>query len=369
MELFDRVYSNLQSSRDKVLQGGINCIPMNFPRFSKEFPGIEQKTYAIVTANSKVGKTQITDYMFLYMPVLYAFAHPEQLNVKILYFTLEMSQEQKYIQFMSFLLYWLSHGKIRVEPKELRSVSKIVDEDVLRILNSDEYKIYFDFFERHVTFIDNIKNPFGIFKICKDYALANGKQHKKTITIKNNKTGEVQENVEIDDYYEPDNPDEYVIVILDHMALLTPENGQSLREAMVKLSYEYFVALRNKYHYIIAAVVQQAASQESTENFRLNQLKPSANGLGEAKILSRDCDIMFGLFSPFRHSIPIYEEYDITKFRDNIRFLEIIQAREGGGGCVCPLFFDGGVNFFAELPLPNDKKGLQIAYETIGKLR
>lgn len=369
MELFDRVYSNLQASRDKVLNGGINCIPMNFPRFRKEFPGIEQKTYAIVTANSKVGKTQITDYMFLYMPVLYAFEHQDQLNVKILYFTLEMSQEQKYIQFMSFLLYWLSHGKIRVEPKELRSVSKVVDEEVLRILNSDEYKIYFDFFERHVTFIDNIKNPFGIYKICRDYALANGKQHKKIVTIKNNKTGEVQENVEVDDYYEPDNPDEYVIVILDHMALLTPENGQSLREAMVKLSYEYFVALRNKYHYIIAAVVQQAASQESIENFRLNQLKPSANGLGEAKILSRDCDIMLGLFSPFRHSIPIYEDYDITIFRDNIRFLEIIQGREGGGGSVCPLFFDGGVNFFAELPLPSDKKGLQIAYETIGKLR
>ena len=42
----------------------------------------------------------------------------------------------------------------------------------------------------------------------------------------------------------------------------------------------------------------------------------------------------------------------------NIRFLEIIAGREGGGGNICPLLFDGGVNHFSELPLPNDVLGL-----------
>ena len=54
-----------------------------------------------VTASTKVGKTQITDALFVYNPVLYAFNHPEQIRLKIFYFTLEMSKEQKYTQLMS----------------------------------------------------------------------------------------------------------------------------------------------------------------------------------------------------------------------------------------------------------------------------
>ena len=76
-----------------------------------------------------------------------------------------------------------------------------------------------------------------------------------------------------------------------------------------------------------------------------------------------------GLFSPFRHEIPDYLGYDITKFRDNIRFLEILGGREGGGGTICPLYFDGAVNFFKELPLPENKEGMQKAYSILEKIR
>ena len=80
-------------------------------------------------------------------------------------------------------------------------------------------------------------------------------------------------------------------------------------------------------------------------------------------------NVILGLFSPFRHEIPDYLGYDVTFFKDNIRFLEILGGREGGAGTICPLYFDGAVNYFKELPLPNDNISLQKAKQLIHIIR
>lgn len=202
----------------------------------------------------------------------------------------------------------------------------------------------------------------------REYAKANGKQHTKILDKVDKLSGEVTQT-EVDDYYEPYDPDEYIIIIVDHMALLTAENGKNVRDAMIKLSSEYFVALRNKYRYIPVAIVQQAMAQESNENMKLNKLKPTLDGYGDAKVIARDADLILGLFSPYRHSIRDYEGYNIELFKDNIRFMELIAGREGGGGSICPLFFDGAVNYFRELPLPKDREGMEKAYQMLNRIR
>lgn len=202
----------------------------------------------------------------------------------------------------------------------------------------------------------------------RNYAKTHGTQHTKIVKLKDEKTGEEIEQ-EVDDYYEPYDPEEYVICTVDHLALLSPENGGNVRDAMVKFSSDYAITLRNKYKYILDLVIQQAAAQESLENFKNSKLKPTLDGYGDAKIVSRDADVIIGLFSPFRHAIATHEGYDITKFRDNIRFMELIAGREGGGGNVCPLLFDGGTNFFSELPLANDHNGIMQSLSMIDRIR
>jgi hypothetical protein len=75
------------------------------------------------------------------------------------------------------------------------------------------------------------------------------------------------------------------------------------------------------------------------------------------------------LQSPFRTKKTYYEGYDITKFKDNIRFLKILINRDGEQGGICPLFFDGAVCNFEELPRPDDSQGLARYYERIEKMR
>ena len=205
-----------------------------------------------------VHNTQITDFLFMYKTLLYAYENQSQIRLKIFYFSLEMSKEQKYQQMLCFILFVFSKGKIRIDSKNLRSTKNSVSQEVLDILKEPEYQNFFKFFEKTVVFIDDIRNPFGIYDFCRKYANLNGVQHKKTVKFTNNDNESYEQ--EIDDFYEPDDPEEYVEIIVDHMALLTSEKNGSIRDAMIKLSSEYFIKLRNKYNYIPIAIVQQAAA-------------------------------------------------------------------------------------------------------------
>lgn len=315
-------------------------------------------------------KTQIADWLFLYNTIRQVIDDDLKVKLKIFYFTLEMSKEQKMLSAFSNILY-VKEG-IRVSPKDLRSTKKdnILSEEILEIIQ--KYKPYFDKIEEIVEFIDDIRNPTGIYKFVREYANNNGTQHTKTVEFVNNATGEKFEKT-IDDYYEANNPEEYVMVFIDHISLISTEklDGRSLtlRESINHLSSYYLIKLRNKYGYIPVVIQQQAAAQESLDNFKLNKLKPSLDGLGDSKLTQRDADVILGLFSPFRHEIPEYKGYDVRFFKDNIRFLEIIGGREGGGGTICPLYFDGAVNYFKELPHSNNENAMTNVVKVVNKIR
>lgn len=276
-----------------------------------------------------------------------------------------MSKEEKLRRAISNLLY-IKEG-IRIAPKDLRSTAanKVLTQEMLDTIERNES--FIKEIENTVEFIDSISHPTGIYKFMKVYAEENGTQYTKKIDIK----GRL---VEVDDYYEANDQEEYVMIMIDHIGLISTEEFKgkqlNLHESISKLSSNYLIRLRNKYNYIPIVIQQQAAAQESTDNIRSKLVKPSLNGLADNKLTQRDADVILGLFSPFRFKMPQYPEkdgYDITYFRDNIRFLEILGGREGGGGTICPLFFDGKVNYFEELPLPH--KNLSTVYEKVRQIR
>ena len=76
MSIRERLKDFIEARRNKVLSGEVNCIPTPFPRFSEQFPGIEQGKFYLVSGASKASKTQIMNYLFLYNTVLFAYNNP-----------------------------------------------------------------------------------------------------------------------------------------------------------------------------------------------------------------------------------------------------------------------------------------------------
>lgn len=364
MSLIERVLGGLEERRQRVLTGKINCIPSPFKGFQQDFPGIQQGTYYLVSGASKSGKTQLASYLFLYIPVLYAFHHPDQLRLKIFYFPLEETPEKITIRFMCFLLYTLSKGAVRVSPLELQSITShnVVDEEILKTLRSPEYMEILKFFEEHVLFISE-RNPTGCWNTINKYAEEAGTIHKKTVWIENKETG-VRQCKEVFDYYEAKDKDEYVEIIWDHQSLTALERGMNLKECIDKLS-EYFMIMRNHYRYIPIMIAQQNTETIGLEAFKANKIRPTLSGIADSKNPGKDCTVMLGITNPFAFEVPEFLKYDITKLKGYARFLEVVLNREGESNNVLPMYFDGAVNYFSNLPGHEDYEGLQKIYNLV----
>ena len=361
VSLTERTLQEMEDKRQRIIDGGVNCIPSPFKRFMDDFCGIEQDTYYCITSFTKGGKSMLCSYVFIYQAVVYAYFAKEQVDFKILYFPLEETKERIMQRFMSWLLYRKSKGTIRISPKELRSTTSALDEKIIDRLRQFDMQDILNYFEEHVIFPTESPNPTGIYKYCKQYAEEHGTVNKRTVQIKD-ELGQPQD-MEVFDSYEQDNPNEYRIIIIDTINLIDTERGMTLKQSIDKLSEYCAKYLRNRYHYSIVAIQQQAFESEGNDAFKLGRVRPSVAGLGDSKYVSRDADIVLGLFSPFRFGITEYFGYDISILKDHIRFLEVIVNRNGEMGGLLPLWFDGAVCDFRELPLPDDKAGMDAIYK------
>lgn len=367
LSLRDRVVANLADRRQRILEGQLNCIPSPFKRFSEDFIGIEQSCYYTVTSFTKGGKSQFTSYTFIYKPLMFCYFTKADIDIKILYFPLEETPERIMQRFISWLLYDFSKGRIRISPRDLRSTTSAVSQEILDVINTDEIQDILKYFEEHVIFPEEAANPTGIYKYCKSYAKAHGKVYTRTKMFKDEFGVEYEK--EVFDRYEQDNPNEYRLIIIDTINLIDTERGMTLKQSMDKLSEYCAKYLRNRYFFSPVVIQQQAFDQEGNEAFKVGRVRPSVAGLGDSKYTSRDSNVVLGLFSPFRFALKEYEGYDISKFKDNIRFLEMIVNRDGEMGGLCPLFFDGAVCQFNELPRPDDQAGLNEVYKYLKNIR
>ena len=356
MSLIERVLENAKERREKILSGKVNCIPSPFKTFRYDFPGVELGTYYLVSGGAKSSKSKITNFLFLFNSILYAYHHPELVRLKVFYALLEEKAENITGKFICYLLYVLSDKKIRIDIKTFKSVDedRILSPEILELLGTLEYQSILRFFEEHVIFIPD-RNPTGVYHTLEKYAEANGTIHRKRV--------EGYEK-EIFDYYEPNDPDEYVLCIIDHISLISCERGMDLRNSIKKLS-EYLKIVRNKYNYIPVVVQQQNSESLSLEAFKANKIRPTQKGLADSQDPGKDCDVMLGITSPFSWELKEYLKYDITKLRGYSKFLEIVLGRDGESNAILGMYFDGATGYYAPLPKYDNIAELNKVYQLI----
>lgn len=364
--MFKETLNKIKESAENMDKGLVNNIPFsNFNKLSKHIPGIVKGLYYLVTASSGIGKTQLTKKLFVLEPYEYVKQNPDKkLKLKIIYFALEESKEEFMLGLISNRLY--NEYGIDVSVIDLQSFTSRLSKDIISKI--EECEEYFSDFQKYVEVIDSIYNPTGLYKYVREYASKNGTHHYKDIEIE----GKLEK---IYSHYEPKDPNEFVIVITDHVSLLQEERDSTTNRMMdkhqtiSKWSADYCRKQISKhFKFTVVNVQQQEASKEKQEFYRggsiESKLEPSLDGLAENKLTQRDALIVLGLFAPDRYEIRKHLQYDIVKLKDNYRSLKILKNRLGRPNLKTGLFFDGKTNNFYELP-DIDSKELDILYTKI----
>ena len=361
--------------------GKIFCIPFSsYPKLAESVPGIVPGMITMITAGSGVGKTQVTKALAVREPLEYALKN--NIKLKIFYFALEESQ-QEFIDTM-ICNFISSRCNISMDLLTLQGYKeKSLDQATMNLIenNIDDVETLLD----NVEVIDSVYNPTGIYKYCRDHADKNGshiyedREFIKNKIDENGKKYTKKEITKVYSHYEPNDPNAIVIVVVDHMSLLTPEkdkvSGQmrNQHQTMAQWSTNYALKQITKHWgWAVVNVIQQEQSGEKEQFTNKGEsiqkkTEPSLAGFANNKEIQRDAKVVIGVYSPDRYGFEDYHGYDVRRFRDTIRALKILKNRFGAPNKYFHYLFDGATNRFKELPKSSEKSEL-IKFEQAADL-
>lgn len=179
---------------------------------------------------------------------------------------------------------------IFLSPTELLSLGTYnLNRELLQII--EECREEITNMENYIEVIDNVFNPYGIYKTVRDYY-----DNPELGQFEKIKTAEG----EINGKFIYNNPDTYVFVITDHISLLVPDiNGKyggqqnNLHAAMNYFSQEYCLKQMCKRLKCVVINIQQQSADKEAQEFHKGQtiekkLEPSLDSLADNKLTQRD---------------------------------------------------------------------------------
>jgi len=272
------ILDNIRENRQRFLSGQFNCIPFKLDRLSLYAPGIIRGNFDCITANVSVGKTTIAKFLYVFSAI--EFAIEQKLNLKIIYFALEESETQFDYSLMAYLAqkeYGMRYNIVEFEAFN----QAIPEKDMVKLENLqskfDEYKSY-------IRLIDNVYNSYGLYKNVRDFARERGDFYMNETKLQ---TSTLVKN-ESWNKYVPHDPEEFVIIISDHVSELHFDREEKeLKAAIANWTKYQRHYICKRFNYNCCAVHQQAAAQESLDHFKLNKIKPSLQGLADHKLAGR----------------------------------------------------------------------------------
>ena len=249
-----------------------------------------------------------------------------------------MSAEVLLAKLLSTYLYE-EYGKIISYDQILSLTCTLSDEDWELIQKSREW---LDEFESLCEIIDKPVNAKGLYAICKEWS---------------RKFGNYKEIDKVDDYvkeeYVPKDPQQYLIVVVDHIKLLAVSNGHTSKQEIDEAS-DYLIHFRNKCGFNVNIVQQLNRNFKSMDRrqngYQLLQLDDLSDSSGPAQA----AETVIGLFHPFREKMSKCEGYDIKQLRDRARLAQVLKNRFGLADKSVGLCFYGENSVWKELPLPSE---------------
>jgi replicative DNA helicase len=345
-------FNRFIDSVDRGKKGDNEGLPIDMPALEDFVPNLQKKHFYLIGGNTGSGKTTIMKDKFFLNPLEHVHhlqnftANPGNIDVECLYFSFEMDLESLIAGSISRKIYL--DTKAAGKPKSL-NVNYIMSRGKHRISDEDyklvrTYMSYWEWIESKVTFVDTSMTVDEITGLIHTMAKNNG-----TIFSHEGKFS----------HYVPNNPNKYLVVYIDHLALTELSKGRGLIETMEDLSHK-IVKARNAYYMTFVVVQQLNMDLFDPVRVKIGRLGPMLSDFGDSKKISRDAEVVLALHNPAMFSQPQYSGYDISILKTWFRSVEVLKNRYGESDKKVGVFFNGAVGVLKELPAPASTAMLEV---------
>lgn len=337
-------------SQIEIARTGTNIgLSNGLPGVSNYIYGTHKGRYYLVGADSGVGKTTVSDFMFIFNA--YESARLLGRPLFIYYYSFEISLEEKKARWVSYYLkvkYGMSLSADYIQGRIPGMMVTDAHMEYIRraYLYVEELMSY-----SHMIVIEDPVHPTKIFNNMIDHHYDKpgfGKVLRHAHAIDPKKKGAIY-GWKAD----PGNEHAVTILVIDHLALLMNEQGFDTKHTMDLMS-KYLVTLRNLFG--LTSVVIQQFNTDITSTYRMNKkgdglITPQRIDFGDSRYTFRDANIVLGLIKPSIYEIPTYYKYDVTKLDQYFVAMHLMKNRHGISQRMMPVFLDGLTGVMEDLPL------------------
>lgn len=301
-----------------------------------EYTGGIQPIYTLVFGVSGSGKSALALYSYIYRPLK---DYPNK-NIKLCYFSLELSAELLLAKLLCLYIYE-EYGKI-IPYTDLMSWNNVLsDEDYECVINARQW---LDTINSKLIIYDSALTSNFFYSKVKGLLEENG-----TFTL----SADGRRTI-----YRKNDPEQIIIVVVDHLNLTTPIEGRSKKEEIDTIS-KYAVRLRNKCDVSFFMLMQENRNSASMDRRKAELTECSSEDIADTSAPFQDCEVCIGVYYPLKFKLKKHKEFpiivedktsDFEGLRDRYRSLQLIKNRQGKSEKAIPMNFFGEIGYWIQLP-------------------
>lgn len=336
MTEFEEILKEIEAGKS----GKNSSVSMGFHKLNK-YIGIRKKIMTLVFGPTGSGKSSLCYDAWILntfdqwmtrkkqtpvkvKPILFSFER-SKIYTKTKWLSRQIFKSQGVIIPIGKILGWWEDNKLTLDEHDLIEMC----EDYINELME------------YVDVIEGAQNPTGCYKYMKKYAEDNGKiEH-------------ISEHKRI---YLPNNENEIVVPIVDHIGLTKLERGYTTKkEAIDKLS-EYAQEWRDFYGYSPVFIAQLTRELGSAQWQKMGEFEPTIDQVKESGAPGEASDLVLSIFDPIRYNTGDVGGYEPKMFINPetgdkpFRSVKILKNTYGADGIRCGMVLHGSTGMFKELP-------------------
>lgn len=313
-------------------------------RINKYIFNVQRSCYTLIGGLSGSAKTKLIDFIILNA---LSDAQKKGISINVFYYSYEIDEMTKRAEWLAMLLY-KKYNKI-ISPEKIKGLGDFR-------LDLEEQKQVEDTLPELELLFSKIMwrwetmNPTGIRKEWWDFMKPRGTFIKEPYLDEH---GEKKERII---KFTPTDPNEYNIVICDHIALCKNERGFSLKQNLDKLS-EYAIAARNLFgmSFFFLQQFNQGLNSIERAKYKGVDISPQQNDFKDTTNPYTDADICIGLMNAYKMDMETCLGYNINKngahnnLKDKFRMIKVVKNRLSRDNIAIGLKFIPEACYFEEL--------------------